>query len=664
MTTNHHTDIPYHSARTTAVLNAPLGQLDAAISNVALGVSVRDHGAVGDGVTDDTTAVVAARTAGRITGAAVLFPPGTYVVDQQTITSGESWIGTAGHSVIRRVTGAATGVFIAVTAPTFAADGLVFDGNGAGNACHTVYLGSGNTDARFSRCRFTGGRKVAGYGAGASVDTGNPAGQVCSFLDCEFHDNDGDGLSVLSAEGLSVSGGWSHDNGDGGIVLNNFDITLSRQITAATIRGVRINGNGGDGITAGNILNDNDLGASPLDYGHDDPEVIDLVIADCDIWGNDQYGIACAAQRALISGGRTAGNGVAGSAVFGGILACGAYIKIVGVDVNSNHSFGIDGGASDHLTITGCTVEGNSSGGSDISVCGVNLEGSRYALVAGNHFIENGDDYQAQISVERVGADANAVGFPDLTQYISIIGNRFSCSSARVGIVVTGGVDDISIIGNDFDVTAQDRAVRAIADTIVIRDNRLSGNLVGGSTEAAWDAGTGTLSIPDVEDEAVWALAGGETVQGVRYYTATTVVGKGGVGWVDVTNGGSGYTSAPTVGFSGGGGSGAAATAFLHGGAVRGVRMTGYGTGYTSAPTVGFTGGGGSAAAGTAVLSVPVPVGRELQLQLQLGVTLKRGGTVGPVIESPSGADITVPEHGFVRLRGAYSRWQLVTKNF
>ena len=66
---------------------------------------------------------------------------------------------------------------------------------------------------------------------------------------------------------------------------------------------------------------------------------------------------------------------------------------------------------------------------------------------------------------------------------------------------------------------------------------------------------------------------------------------------------GRGYSSAPTVTFSDGGGSGAAATATLWG-RVQGITITDPGAGYTSAPTVTFSGGGGGfGAAGTAVLA-------------------------------------------------------------
>lgn len=71
---------------------------------------------------------------------------------------------------------------------------------------------------------------------------------------------------------------------------------------------------------------------------------------------------------------------------------------------------------------------------------------------------------------------------------------------------------------------------------------------------------------------------------------------------VVMTGGGTGYTSAPAVSFSGGGGSGAAGTATVAGGQVIAVMMTTAGTGYTSAPTVGFSGGGGSGATATATL--------------------------------------------------------------
>jgi hypothetical protein len=86
-------------------------------------------------------------------------------------------------------------------------------------------------------------------------------------------------------------------------------------------------------------------------------------------------------------------------------------------------------------------------------------------------------------------------------------------------------------------------------------------------------------------------------VEGSSYLTVAGVVGA-----VTITAGGSGYTVAPTVAFSGGGGTGAAATATVVGGVVTAVTVTNHGTGYTSAPTVAFTpvsGGTGATATAT-----------------------------------------------------------------
>ena len=66
-----------------------------------------------------------------------------------------------------------------------------------------------------------------------------------------------------------------------------------------------------------------------------------------------------------------------------------------------------------------------------------------------------------------------------------------------------------------------------------------------------------------------------------------------------LTNGGSGYTAAPGVLISGGGGSGAAGSTTIQGGVVKTITMTNPGAGYTSAPTVTITGPGGSGAAAT-----------------------------------------------------------------
>jgi hypothetical protein len=75
-----------------------------------------------------------------------------------------------------------------------------------------------------------------------------------------------------------------------------------------------------------------------------------------------------------------------------------------------------------------------------------------------------------------------------------------------------------------------------------------------------------------------------------------------GVKTITVTNGGTGYTTAPTVTVNSTSGSGTLATATLTAGVITSISIVYPGSGYTSAPTITFTGGGGTGATATAGL--------------------------------------------------------------
>jgi len=78
---------------------------------------------------------------------------------------------------------------------------------------------------------------------------------------------------------------------------------------------------------------------------------------------------------------------------------------------------------------------------------------------------------------------------------------------------------------------------------------------------------------------------------------------------INLVSGGSGYTSVPTVKFSGGGATTqATATATILDGAVTGFTGLTGGGGYTSTPTITFSGGGGANASATANLDVNTTV--------------------------------------------------------
>jgi Protein of unknown function (DUF2589) len=92
---------------------------------------------------------------------------------------------------------------------------------------------------------------------------------------------------------------------------------------------------------------------------------------------------------------------------------------------------------------------------------------------------------------------------------------------------------------------------------------------------------------------------------------------------VSVTAAGTGYTSAPTVAFAGGGpnASGATALAIVTAGAVTGFTVTNPGSGYTADPTVTLTGGGGTLATATAHhLSTPAAPAQIQEMKLEVPI--------------------------------------------
>ena len=76
---------------------------------------------------------------------------------------------------------------------------------------------------------------------------------------------------------------------------------------------------------------------------------------------------------------------------------------------------------------------------------------------------------------------------------------------------------------------------------------------------------------------------------------ATAIITKGVVSRVLINDGGTGYTSQPTITIVGGGGTGATATASVRG-PIQSVGITSGGSGYTSTPTVNLSSGSGAVA--------------------------------------------------------------------
>jgi uncharacterized protein len=126
-----------------------------------------------------------------------------------------------------------------------------------------------------------------------------------------------------------------------------------------------------------------------------------------------------------------------------------------------------------------------------------------------------------------------------------------------------------------------------------------------------------------------------------------------GVASVNITNAGSGYAAPPGVTFTGGGGTGAAATAVIDAtGKVTAVNPTIAGTGYTSAPTVTFASG---AATATATLTAPPnaflftarePTDANHLLTILIDNPLGTGATATATVAGTAVTAVAVPANG------------------
>lgn len=110
-------------------------------------VNVKSYGAVGDGSTDDTAAIVRAIDAAISSGGTVFFPPGTFIADSTslrvTIPAGGNFVmaGAGPQSILKRKSGSITGdnqYLLNITTGTSDADvvsvrDLTFDSNATGN---------------------------------------------------------------------------------------------------------------------------------------------------------------------------------------------------------------------------------------------------------------------------------------------------------------------------------------------------------------------------------------------------------------------------------------------------------------------------------------------------------------------------------------------------
>lgn len=182
--------------------------------------NVKQYGAVGDGSTDDTSAVAAANNAAATAGAGIVyFPAGTYISTTQTIQNNVIWQGAGTNASIIKLKNATNADLLSAYTSSISlasasigsgsstgvsrwglAD-LTLDGNKANQSSGPSYplRVYGYTYALRNvviRNGYSGGMLTDWNGPDSAIATTASPDHAATFINCEFHDNAGIGFQA------------------------------------------------------------------------------------------------------------------------------------------------------------------------------------------------------------------------------------------------------------------------------------------------------------------------------------------------------------------------------------------------------------------------------------------------------------------------------------
>jgi hypothetical protein len=160
-----------------------------------------------------------------------------------------------------------------------------------------------------------------------------------------------------------------------------------------------------------------------------------------------------------------------------------------------------------------------------------------------------------------------------------------------------------------------------------------------------------TIFSPDQTPTPVPSAGGAEVffLSGSGATAFASISGSGQLDRINITSGGTGYVAAPKVTITGGGGTGATASASVSGGVVISITITNGGSGYSSEPTITLSSGGGASVSATvggggSIVSVAVVnsgSGYTSTPNVTISAPTLPGGTTATASANVSGGRIT-----------------------
>lgn len=470
------------------------------------------------------------------------------------------------------------------------------------NAANCMVFTGGNYDVR--RVRAINAKDSAGsYGGGiilaSSTDVADGTRSI--FEDCEGFTCDAHGVAAFDSKSFD----FIRPRG----VACKYGVYVGSVVTPTSVNAANrifVQNAFAEFCTTGNCVFESRLTDSAGDIDVVSHVIYEMIIDGA--IGNDGATNGVVVQGAYIMATNLQGH----RNTLEGVLVNVIYSSVKNVAANDNGDFGVDAGYSSKSILDGIIATNNT---------GIGLNGGGGLGFRIKNFHLSGNGINAYL--EKYEASP-PYGSPIEGDEILIEDGYIECTGSAPGLLVGGGL------------RGRARNVR-VAGAISEQAFNIQSHLftLDGCTnvdqdythKSAVSAAASTLVLSETQDNVI-VTGSGASIS--LMLTQNQIDFEGCVAFIDVTNPGSGYTSAPTLDFSAGtGGSGAAATILLTpSGKTACPRMTNYGDGLYSDTTFAVTasGGGGSGFAATAYVGLrPRTDGRRLALYFQDANTIVHG---------------------------------------